>query len=394
MLFLGIDIASKKHDCCIMGQNAEILAPVFTFENNAEGYELLLKNIRSHNHGCDFSKVKIGVESTGHYGSNLISFLQTKGFGVTIFNPLQVDLYRKAGTLRKTKTDKADAKFIAQMLIATQNENSAAMLIDPHIVELKALVRHRSRMKSMRTRLRISVSRLVTILFPELPEAVSTIHQASSYALLLELPSAKVIKDCHLTRLTKLLAVASKNRYGKDKAIEIKALAEKSIGSSSVAVGFELQQTIRLLNNLDEELATLDKQIKATMIAINSPILTIPGISYNLGSVILAEIGNIENFSNPSKLLAFAGLEPSTHQSGSYTATKTSMVKRGSTYLRWAILQAARLAAQHDQTFGAYALKKRQEGKHYYVVLSHVGKKMIRVIFHLLKNNQEFISVA
>lgn len=91
------------------------------------------------------------------------------------------------------------------------------------------------------------------------------------------------------------------------------------------------------MSSLDEELAVLDRQIKATMIAVNSPILTIPGISYNLGSVILAEIGNIENFSNPSKLLAFAGLEPSTHQSGSYTATKTSMVKRGSTYLRWAI---------------------------------------------------------
>ena len=387
VLYIGIDIASKKHDCCIMGQNAEILAPVFTFENNVEGYEMLLKNI--HNHERDFSKVKIGLESTGHYGSNLISFLQAKGFGVVIFNPLQVDLYRKASTLRKTKTDKADAKFIAQMLITT--ESSTSLPIDPNIVELKAFVRHRTRMKSMRTRLKVSVNRLVTILFPEFHAAVSTIHQVSSYALLVELPSAEAIRDCHLTRLTNLLSASSKKRYGRDKAVEIKSLAQTSIGSNSSAVGFELQQTIRLINNLDAEMKILDRQIKLMMIEINSPILSIPGISYNLGSIILAEIGNIENFSNPSKLLAYAGLEPSTHQSGSYLATRTSMVKRGSTYLRWAILQAAKLAAQHDATFKAYATKKRQEGKHYYVVLNHVGKKLIRVIFHLLKNNQEFV---
>ena len=157
----------------------------------------------------------------------------------------QVDLYRKAGTLRKTKTGKADAKFIAQMLIATQSENPATLPTDPDIVELKALVRHRSRMKSIRTRLRISVSRLVTILFPELTEAVSAIHQASSYALLLKLPSAKAVRGCHLTKLTNLLSATSKNQYGKDKAIQIKSLAEKSIGSDSVAVGFELQQIIR-----------------------------------------------------------------------------------------------------------------------------------------------------
>ena len=78
MIFLGIDIASKKHDCCIMGEKGEILAPVFTFENNAEGYEILLKNIR--NFERDFSQVKIGVESTGHYGSNLIAFLKAGGF--------------------------------------------------------------------------------------------------------------------------------------------------------------------------------------------------------------------------------------------------------------------------------------------------------------------------
>ena len=264
----------------------------------------------------------------------------------------------QAQTLRKTKTDKADARFLAQMLISSEQPVYAPQTLE--ISELKALVRHRSRMVAMRTRLKISVSRLVAILFPELPEAVSSIHQATSYALLLEMPTAKAVADCHLTRLTNLLYEKSKHRYGKDKAIEIKSLAAKSIGSNSIATGFELQQTIRLLQNLRSEINVLEKQIKKVMLEINSPVLTIPGISYTLGSVILAEIGNIENFANPDKLLAFAGLEPSTHQSGKFTADNTSMVKRGSSYLR----------------------------------INHVGRKLIRVIYHLLKNNTPFVSAA
>jgi len=278
------------------------------------------------------------------------------------------------------------------MLFTTENSNRADTR--PEIVELKALVRHRNRIKAMRTKLKVSIARLVSVLFPELPSVVSSIHQSSCYAMLLEFPSAHDISNCHLTRLGNLLAESSRNRYGRDKAVEIKTLASKSIGKDSRAISFELQQTIRLISNISAEITMLDKEIKSLMIEINSPILTIPGISYNLGSVILSEIGNIENFANPSKLLAFAGLEPSTHQSGNYQATRVGMVKRGSSHLRWALLQAAQLAVKYDPTFRAYAQKKEQEGKHYFVVLNHTGKKLLRVIFHLLKNNQAYIAAA
>lgn len=390
MLYIGIDIASKKHDCCIIGDKSDVLTPIFTFENNAEGYDVLLKTIRSLCH--DFKDVKIGVESTGHYSNNLISFLRNKGFNLIVFNPLQVNLFRKAQTLRKTKTDKVDARFLAQMLLTSEQPVYAPQTLE--ISELKTLVRHRTRLVSIRTKLKISVSRLVAILFPELPNAVSSIHQATVYALLLEMPTAKAVADCHLTKLANLLYERSKHRYGKDKAIVIKNLAAKSIGQNSPATGFELQQTLRLLDNLRMEIEVLDKQIKALMLKINSPILTIPGISFTLGSIILAEIGNINNFNNPGKLLAFAGLEPSTHQSGKYSASITPMVKRGSSYLRWALLQAALLVSQYDPSFKAYAAKKEREGKHHFVVMSHVGRKLVRVIFHLLKNNVPFTSVA
>ena len=390
MLYVGIDIASKKHDCCIIGDNSTVLTPVFTFENNAAGFDVLLKSIRAYSRSV--CGVKIGLEATGHYSTNLVAYLQAKGFSLTVFNPLQVNLFRKAQTLRKTKTDKVDARCIAQLLMSSEQPAFIPQTTD--ISELKSLVRHRSRMVAMRTRLKVSVSRLVAIVFPELPGAVSSIHQVTCHALLLELPTAKAIADCHLTRLTNLLYERSKHRYGRDKAIEIKSLASNSIGLHSIATGFELQQTLRVLSTLYVEIDALDKLIKAQMLQINSPILTIPGISFALGSVILSEIGNIDNFANPAKLLAFAGLEPAAYQSGNFVANQTSMVKRGSKYLRWAILQAALLASQYDPTFKAYATKKLSEGKHHFVVQSHVGRKLIRVIFHLLKSNTHFKSVA
>ena len=124
---------------------------------------------------------------------------------------------------------------------------------------------------------------------------------------------------------------------------------------------------------------------------LNSPIMSIPGISYVLASIILSEIGDIQCFSTPAKLLAFSGLEPSTHQSGKYIASHSKMVKRGSKYLRWALLQAALLTTNKTQTFKSYFQKKKSEGKHHLVCLSHVAKKLLRVIYHLENTNTAFI---
>ena len=157
-----------------------------------------------------------------------------------------------------------------------------------------------------------------------------------------------------------------------------------------MTLGFELQQTIRLIQKLGEEITALDNEIKIIMDEINSPIMSIPGIGYILGAIILAEIGNAENFQNPDKLLKFAGLEPSVYESGNYKASNTPMVKRGSPYLRWALLQAARLVAYRDETFHAYQEKKLAEGKHFFVAQGHVAKKLVRVIHHLLKTNSVF----
>lgn len=218
-----------------------------------------------------------------------------------------------------------------------------------------------------------------------------SIHQTSCYQLLLELPSPEAIRSCHLTHLTTVLLKASRGKYGREKAIQLRDLATNSIGSSNRSLTFELQQTIRLIQSVQSEIDILDKQIKLVVDELNTPLITIPGIGYTIATIILAEIRDINNFSSPAKLLALAGMEPSTYQSGKYNASKTPMVKRCSTYLRWAIIQAARLVSMRDSTFATYMAKKRSEGKHFNVAQSHVSKKLIRVIYSLLKNNTVFV---
>lgn len=389
MIYVGIDVASQKHDCCILDDSGAVLRDAFTFPNDRGGFCALLQSILFCLDGAGRQNARIGLESTGHYSTNLVRFLKGEGFEVTTFNPLHVNLYRKAQTLRKTKTDRTDARFLAAMLFSDDSEPYTP--VSYQMEELKSLVRHRYRLVSMRSKLKVSVSRLVTLLFPELHTLVWSIHQASSYALLAELPLAKDIASCHLTHLTHLVVSGSRGHYGRDKAIAIRELAQSSIGLDSPATAFELQQTIRMIQSLGQEIHALDKQIKLAMKQIDSPILTVPGISFTLGAVILAEIGDILRFSTPAKLLAFAGLEPATFQSGKFTAANTSMVKRGSTYLRWAILNAARLITMRDNTFHGYYQKKRAEGKHHNVAMGHVGKKLVRVLFHLLRNNLAFV---
>jgi len=389
MLFVGIDVSKSKHSCYIIDFEGTIYEDNLQISNNIKGFNTLSETINSICKTHGLSNVKIGLESTGHYSTNITNYLHSKGFEVILFNPMITNSKRKSNTLRKTKTDKTDAKVIAIMLL-TDNSKSYSP-ISYQIIELKSLTRFRHRMVNQRSKLKQSFVRLVTIVFPELSDFVWSLHQKSIQKLLLELPTANNIANCHLTKLTNLLIKYSQGKYRKDKAIKLKQLAAKSIGSSNRATAFEIQTTINLIHVLDKEIKVIDQKIKTIVDEINTPLITIPGISYTLAAIIIAEIGDINRFANPAKLLAYSGLDPSVYQSGQYNATHTRMVKRGSKYLRWAILQAVKTVAMRDKTFKDYLNKKLKEGKHYFVALSHAGKKLIRVIFYLLKNNTTFV---
>lgn len=387
MICVGIDVAKDKHDCFILSSEGVVLADVFTIPNNLEGFNTLMDKLRACSTPQD--SIKVGLEATGHYSYNILGFLLDSGLPTYVLNPLRTNLYRKSLSLRKTKTDRVDARTIAAMLLSDTGlkpYTDAAY----HNEELKSLTRYRFDKVKERAKLKTSVSRLVCILFPELEKLVPTLHMVSVYALLFEFPGAKQIADAHLTRLKALLGEASKGRYGRDMAVEIREAARCSIGSAMPAKSLELQHTIRLIRELDAEIEEIEAAIQTIMDELHSPITTIPGIGCRMGAMILAEVGDFSRFDSPDKLLAYAGMSPSTYQSGQLKNCYPHMEKRGSRYLRYALYNAAKYVCLWDPTFAAYLAKKRAEGKHYNVALSHAAKKLVRLIFALEKSRQPY----
>ncbi len=389
MIYVGIDVAKDKHDCFITNSDGEVLFKSFTIANNREGFETLFQRIQSVSD--DLTKVKVGLEATGHYSYNLLGFLLDNGLPTFVINPLHTNLYRKSLSLRKTKTDKVDAHTITSMIMSDVNLKSYSDT-SYHNEELKSLTRYRFDKVKERATLKSSVSRLVCILFPELEKLVPTLHMASVYALLSEFPSASAIASAHLTRLTNLLSESSKGRYHKDTAITFREAARNSIGSHMPAKSLELKHTIKLIRELDAEITEIENEIKIIMDEINSPIVTIPGINYRMGAMIIAEIGDFSRFDSPDKILAYAGMSPSTYQSGQLDNCYAHMEKRGSKYLRYALYNATKYVCHWDESFSLYLAKKRAEGKHYNVALSHATKKLVRTIYAMEKSGQTYNS--
>lgn len=387
MICVGIDVAKDKHDCFILNSEGAVLADVFTIPNNMEGFNTLLDKLQSCFTPQD--SIKVGLEATGHYSYNILGFLLDNGLATYVLNPLRTNLYRKSLSLRKTKTDRVDARTIAAMLLSDAGLKPYTDT-SYHNEELKSLTRYRFDKVKERAQLKQSVSRLVCILFPELEKLVPTLHMASVYALLSEFPGAQQIAAAHLTRLKALLADASKGRYGRDMAVDIRDTARCSIGSRMPAKSLELQHTIRLIRELDAEIDEIEAAIQAIMDKLHSPITTIPGIGYRMGAMILAEVGDFSRFDSPDKLLAYAGMSPSTYQSGQLKNCYPHMEKRGSRYLRYALYNATKYVCLWDPAFAAYLAKKRAEGKHYNVALSHAAKKLVRLIFALEKSRQPY----
>lgn len=305
MICVGIDVAKDKHDCFIISSEGVVLSDVFTIPNDMTGFNCLLQRIQACSAGQD--RIKVGLEATGHYSYNILGFLLDNGLDSFVINPLHTNLYRKSLSLRKTKTDRVDARTIALMLMSDVGLKPYTDTAY-HNEELKSLTRYRFDKVRERARLKQSVARLVCILFPELEKLMPTLHMASVYALLEEFPGAHQIAAAHLTHLKTVLHDASKGRYSRDKAIELREAAKASIGSRMPAKSLELQHTIRLIRELDAEIEEIESAIQHIMDKIHSPITTIPGIGTRMGAMILAEVGDFSRFDSPDKILAYAGL--------------------------------------------------------------------------------------
>ena len=384
MIYVGIDIAKLNHYATAISSDGEVLLEPFKFTNDNDGFCLLDSKLKS----FEKDQFIIGLESTAHYGNNLLMFLVPKGYNVCLINPIQTAQMRK-NNIRKTKTDKVDTYIICKTLM--MHPHRFVTLYDLGLMQLKNLGRFRQKTVKQRTRLKIQLTSYVDQVFPELQYFFkSGIHHKGCYALLKEAPTPDAIASMHLTHLTHLLKAASKGHFQKETAVELRVLAQKSVGSSDKSLSIQITQSIEQIELLDRQLELIESEMKDIVTSLDSVIMTIPGIGYVNGGMILGEIGDITRFSNPSKLLAFAGLDPSVYQSGNFEAKHTRMSKRGSRALRYALINAAHNVVKNNKTFNTYYHQKLSEGRSHYNALGHCAGKLVRIIYKMLTDNVSF----
>lgn len=383
MVYVGVDAAKHTHYACVMNDKNSILTPPFAFTNNESGFEKFLNSFAK----LDKNEVIVGMESTSVYGENLMSFLAGLEYAIALINPIETYGMRK-GRIRNTKTDKIDSKLICKYL--SKEEYRLIQPKELQLLSLRGLCRFRQTLKKSNARLKTQLVSYLDVSFPEYHTAfLSGIHGKASYAVLLEFPSASTISKANIVKLTNLLITASRGKFNRENADKLKELAKHSVASNS-NMSFQIKQTVTQIKLIESQLLDLEQHICTAFDELHSIISTIPGIGALNGSMIISEIGDIRRFSNPNQLIAFAGLDPITSQSGNFKAKTTRMSKRGSSVLRYALINAAWNVSLNNLTFKNYYNEKLAQKNRHYTALGHVAGKLTRVIFKMLKDNVTF----
>jgi transposase len=387
MPFAGIDIGKRAHEAVILDAAGEQRAKALRFANTRAGAQELLARLAEVGSPC-----VCALEATGHYWLALYAFLRDAGVEVIVLNPLQTDAYRQS-FLRKTKTDRRDSWIIADLVRIGRGR--AALVPDQAILQLRELTRFRFSLVDQIADLKRKILSVLDRVFPEYETLFSDVFRQSSRALLAQATTADEIAAFDLDELTALLERSSRGRFGAEKAREIKALAAQSLGVSFLAdaVRLEVRCMLAHIAFLEGQIAELDAQIAPVLAQTpaGAYLTSIKGMGPTLAATVLAEIGDIHRFADPKKLVAFAGLDPSLHQSGQFHAEHATISKRGSPFLRRAVWLAAHPARQWNPDLQQVYERKLKQGKCHQQAMAAVAHRLLNRVYVVLKEQRPFV---
>lgn len=384
MIIIGIDIGKNKHEATLIDEKGNIIGKSIKFENSTAGFNKLISSINNYNISND--KFVFSMEATGHYWLALFSKLVESDYNVQVINPIQTDACRKF-YIRETKNDSKDSFLIAQ--VTRFNGYSKTTLPDEVMISLKELTRFRTFLVDDISDYKRKATVVLDKIFPEYTQIFSDTFGKTSKEILTKYPLPKDILNEDLESLAKVLSTSSKGRLGYSKAEQLQNLAKESfcIKFATEALVMEIKSILSTIEHLQNQVSKLDEKIAVLLRSLGTTIETIPGIGPVLGAIIVSEIGDINRFSHASKLVTYAGIDPTVKQSGEFNATKNRMSKRGTPYLRRALWTASIVAAFNDPNLHEYYLKKKNEGKHHGTIIGAIARKLIYRIFIVLKDN-------
>ena len=388
MQYVGIDVASLKHDCTIVTDQGEILKDGLTIGNDSNGFESLVETMRQY--GATPKTTKIGMEETGIYHERIRAYLMRNGYNVYTINPALVFHSRKAETLRSTKTDKVDALAIARYLMMYKGSLHSYTPSLYHLDALKSSTRIYHTKRETLGRTKTELKRILHSVFPEFKEHYNPLSQWA-LDLLESYPTPEDIARMHEATLVRLLKTKGDRQVA---AKHIRGLAKRSVGQSNPMSKKLIRFTISDIKHFNAQISEIKAVLKEQMEPFPH-IMSIPGVGAVTGATILAEIGDIKRFSHKTKLLAYTGIDPVIYESGKFKAKNTSLSKRGSRYLRSALFMAARVACVNtrfvrDNKFRRKYEAKIREGKHHYTAIFAAAKNLTYTIYGILRSGQPF----
>ena len=383
MYYVGIDVSKYKHDCFIVTSDGEIIRDAFSFGNDYDGFQTLLSALSALGDPPD---IRIGFEATAHYTLNLKLFLENAHYSFMEFNPVLLSKFNKSQTLRRTKTDAIDCAAIARWLMTVEYKPYPIGFY--HAYSLKSLTRLRDSLVRQRSFYLVKITNVLDHIFPEFKPFFGNRFSKTALFLLENYGSADKMSRMNSQSYENLRRI-SRGKFATKKFLELKALAASTVGESNEMFESQLSSLLSLYKLSVKEIDSLEQQITDLIRQINPHSLSIPGIGPLSAAVIYAEFGDISRFTSPQKMLAFAGLDPGYYQSG-ISAHSGHMVKRGSSHLRFTLMNLCIPLMQYNVVFAEYYAKKRAEGKPHRVACTHMVKKLIRIIYTLETRGIDF----
>ena len=387
MIYVGIDIASEKHDYFMIHHETGTIfsRSAVTVPNTEAGYKKLHSDISAFCGATGDSKVRIGLESTGIYHTNIIRFLLEQNYDVMMINPILTNMARKAAKVHSAKNDNLDAQTICKYMIDHSDKFSPYTLSLYHNEALKSLSRKRFFIVEALRTAKLAVNSVVQVIFPEFKTLFSNIYGDSAIAILKTYGTPKTLARAHVNKVASLL-------HGRCKCTAelLIAAAKNSVGISEPHYAFQLMDAIEEMEHIARRIKSYDAQIKTYVDELCPNLLSIPGVGYTTAGLIAGEIRDIHRFHSAESLISYSGIDVTVYESGKYKAKNCMPSKKGSKYLRYALFQVSRIIWQHDPVFRTYYEKKQAEGKHYYVILGHIQKKVVRVVYSILKNDTSY----
>lgn len=383
---VGIDVGKRRHAATALTPQGEVIARLASFPNTRQGVEQLEKDVLRK--AGEPSQVLVGMEATGHYWMCLYHELTRRGYACVVLNPLQTNA-RSRARIRKTRTDQIDSDTVARLILS--GEAKATRVPDPKTTELRLLVRHRRRLIHAAGDMERYAHTLVDRVFPEYADVFSKVFLSSSQQLIRQIGLAPAKLAEQADEVDELLRRAGRGRIAPQTIDQLLEAAKESIGTRQAEdlAEAQLRSIFDYLATVRQQIADIEKQLDERVAPLDSPLFSL-GLGSPMVAALHAETDPIGDFARPEQYVAYAGLDPSLHDSGDTIQWRGKISKRGSPLLRHTLFLAAFVVYRRHDYFRRIYRKHRNRGKKHRNALVIVARRLARVIWRLLTDGRPF----